>query len=986
MRVRFDIWEQGNVSPLQLTDKLRGALRHALCDVIMELRVLPNPLCLETFYTTPGRDQREDTTNVKEFKHSFLPRSGIRSVKNSPSPITLIPPPSGTSRNTGPSTPDKPDSSELGIPKTTEDIVQEKGEEGRTRRRHKTENMKQQWSQEKGEEGRTRRRHKTENMKQQWSQEKAMALEEGNVGTLHPLYQVTCQPWITFMAKLDIVNLVSSLASDTTVKVFERISCPQGDIFVPLPLIQHLSQPPATSRTFILIGRNFHQWHCSTEQGQSWRGVAPRQRILLIHILKKKVTLYTYNWSMDLGASLNRGLVRLVQWQNARAHADALLRSPVPSKDQGKLFSAVRSLAPLHFHSELVPFDEALRDLGTGRPLASAQDGADVVARHGTQLQEMKIENLFVTWQQRSAQSNMPISVVDLDTLKQSSRLVHYCVTPLLFDPVFRKQIQEEQIKRHRSSDSTASGRDRSYSTDSADMLPSRLREEPWLQDISNTFLQQYVQYLQSMGFILVQVRPQSPARRSEDSPKGCYFCVKQYALECSRIPMGQTVNSQLAMLFTEECDKVRDLIHVHSFSYDFHLRVVHQYLVGCHMTLWQGYQLTGFLEDFIAHHPDVPKFGRNHVFQGSFSISTGMITAHQLYNYITDHAGTYGMKPLRMSKAAMTSDGKKGAPPSSDLHEYGLVALWNSSGSYKDLEGLRHHDDFDVSLLVCHNAAPFEEQSDGERHLLRLRYYVIMTSQRELFPRLTADMRRFKKLPQIHREVSDLAGRVPLERGTEPGGALELELDLWEETPPAASAPDTFISTPSDGNEFYPLTGPQGSGAQGLLYPSPLFSLLNQEVGCARRQIQASVEQAMGHCRRDNLWRRLLHGEHQHLAMDKLKLSKLSFSELEELLNAVQSRSVGEIDPQLDCFLTMSPSWYQSLIKAVLNQKFTDCFVLVFLDTQAGKTSLKVVFREPLPSQLQPSNSPPPQLVSMYHHLESVINTACFNLWTGLL
>ncbi|XP_071005830.1 KICSTOR complex protein SZT2-like [Oncorhynchus clarkii lewisi] len=1232
MRVRFDIWEQGNVSPLQLTDKLRGALRHALCDVIMELRVLPNPLCLETFCTTPGRGQREDSTNglispspleakegndlevreVKEFKDSFRPRSGSRRVKNSPSPITLIPAPLGTTPNTGPSTPEsttptgkttrrsfweilsKPDSSELGSPKTTDDIVQEKGEEGRTRRRHKTENVKQQWSQEKAmavELEQAQRRHVSQ-------------LEEGDIGTLHPLYQVTCQPWITFMAKLgcpsiqqctaeiasqfllppiltEIVNLVSSLASDTAVKVFERTSCPQGDMFAPLPLIHHLSQPPTTSRTFILIGRNFHQWHCSTEQedssddenipeisrftphkgfqrfealeqsdcfspGQASRGVAPRQRFLLIHILEKKVTLYTYNWSVDLGVSLNRGLVRLVQWQNARSHvvhcllnqkmglfhhycfsdtpahadlkqepnpflnptleADALLRSPVPpvpSKDQGKLASSVRSLAPLHFPSELVPFDEALRDIGMGRPLASAQDGADVVARHGAQLLEvkaaerremekqMKIENLFVTWQQRSAQSNMPISVVDLDTLKQSSRLVHYCATPLLFDPVFRKQIQEEQIvqpqqvkKRHCSSDSTASGRDRSYSTDSADMLPSRLREEPWLQDISNTFLQQYVQYLQSMGFILVQVRPQSPARsiararaamlsslsserqsfsynkaRSEDSPKstgsgttayhlqralpggivlmelafqGCYFCVKQYALECSRIPMGQTVNSQgslltkplrlkpfpdatpvsdsaLSMLFTEECDKVRDLMHVHSFSYDFHLRVVHQYLVGCHMTLRQGYQLTGFLEDFIAHHPDIPKFGRNHVFQGSFSISTGMITAHQLYNYITDHAGTYGMKPLRMSKVAMTSEGKKGAPPSSDLHEYALVALWNSSGSYKDLEGLRHHDDFDVSLLVCHNAAPFEEQSEGERHLLRLRYYVIMTSQRELFPRLTADMRRFKKLPQIHREARDLGGKVPPERGTELGGARDPEPDLWEETPPATSAPDTAISTPSDGNEFYPLTGRRrsGSGAQGLLYPSPLFPLLNQEVGCARRQIQASVEQAMGHCRRDNLWRRLFHGEHHHLAMDKLKLSKLSFSELEELLNAVQSRSVEEIDPQLDCFLTMSPSWYQSLIKvlltrfpqscrhfddsgiqylAVLNQKFTDCFVLVFLDTKAGKTSLKVVFREPLPSQPQPSSSPPPQLVSMYHHLESVINTACYNLWTGLL
>lgn len=34
----------------------------------------------------------------------------------------------------------------------------------------------------------------------------------------------------------------------------------------------------------------------------------------------------------------------------------------------------------------------------------------------------------------------------DLETLKQSSRLVHYCATPLLFDPLFRKQIQEEQF------------------------------------------------------------------------------------------------------------------------------------------------------------------------------------------------------------------------------------------------------------------------------------------------------------------------------------------------------------------------------------------------------------------------------------------------------------------------------------------------------------------------------------------------------------
>ncbi|CAL8256033.1 unnamed protein product [Merluccius merluccius] len=1227
MHVRFDVWEQGNISPLQLGDKLQGALRHALCDVVMELKVLPNPLCLGACSAATKGQKEESKALLSPSPETKDPRdtprsSSSRVFRNSPSPIVLthtpgnLPPP-GSVPTPGSSTPEsttptnksgrrsfweilsKPETSELVSPKTTDDIVPEKVEEGRVvRRRHKTESVKQQWSQERAVAVEL----------EQLQRKQVSQLEEGDQGTLHPVYQFVCQPWMNFMAKLgcpsaqqctaeiashfllpsvlmEIVNLVSSLANDTTVKVFEKQSCPQNtDVFVPLPLVQHSRPTSSNPRNCILIGRNFHQWHCSTDQehssdeerspvlnrftphkgfqrfealepadwpgpGQTHGGVAPRQRFLFIYVQGKKVTLHCYNWSVDLGLALSRQLVQLFKWQNARAHVvhcllnqkmglfhhycfsdtpshddskqqepnpflnpavepDTLLRSSVPpvtSRDPGRLGSAGRSLAPLHFPSELLPFDEALRDMSTVRPFAAGeQDGPDVVTRHGNQLLEvkaaerremekqMKIENLFVTWQQRSAQSNMPISAVDLDILKQSSRLVHYCATPLLFDPAFRRQIQEEQFrppakKRHCSSDSVASGRDRSYSTDSADMMPSRLKEESWLLELSNTFLQQYIQYLQSTGFILVQVRPHSPARnvararasmlnsmlsegrmsfsyvkqKSEDSPKitasgttpyhlqralpggivlieltfqGCYFCVKQYALECTRIPMGQTVNSQLSMLFTEECDKVRDLMHVHSFSYDYHLRVVHQHLVGCHMMLRQGFQLTSFLEDFISQHPDIPKFGRNHVFQGSFCVSTGMITAHQLYNYITDHASTYSMKPVRMSKAAASAhDGKKGAP-SADQHEYALVALWNSSGSYKDLEGLQHYDDFDVSLLVCHNAAPFEEQLEGERHLLKLRFYVIMTSQRELFPRLTADMRRFKKLPpQLHRDPAD---RDPADASGGGGGGSSRAPEQGEvggggggggggsarhgalggarrcRRRPADPADSTADSTAasSEANASAAaaaVAGSAGGGdAQGgLLYPSALFPLLNSEVLSAERHIQASVEQAMGHCRRDTLWRRLFHGE--HLVLDKLKLTKLSFGELEELLEAAVSRSIGEIDPQLDCFLTMSPSWYQSLIKvllnrftqscrhfdengiqylAVLNHKFTDCFVLVFLDAQAGKTSLKVVFREPLPSHPQASSSPPPQMVSMYHHLESVINTACYNLWTGLL
>ncbi|XP_075688770.1 LOW QUALITY PROTEIN: KICSTOR complex protein SZT2 [Rhinoderma darwinii] len=1123
--VRFDVWEKGNISSSQLSERLSSSLRHALCDVIIEFHILQMPLCVDP---TKPLDP-EASTNGKVPSQSLPDMKGLAQPSSKPRPSPIGLPSSVSPPSTDPSTPpskaggrrsfwdmlSKPDSAELGPPKTTDDIVCERSEEPRTRRRHKTESLKvPSYPDRPG-------------ISLEHAQRKRQTqLDEGEVGTLHPLYSHTCLQWTNFMSQLgcpsiqlcsaqtvsrfllpsvltELFNIITSLASDTSVKVFEKSNGPEGPAFVPFSINQHSPSRPAAARELILLGRNFRQWRYNTEQAQkgfqrfeamelesadrpldpssSPRGLVPRQRFLIIDIQDKKLTLYTYNWSPDLGASLSRSLVRLIQWQNARAHVvhcllsqklglfhhysfsdtpwheeskqdpnlflnstlevDALIKSPTPPpyKEQTRLGTSGRSLPSLHYPPDIVPFDEVLRDVIPVKPLHLSPE-MDIVSRHGAQFLEikstekrevekqLKIENLFVTWQQRSAQSNMPISAADLDTLKQSARLVHYCATPLLFDPSFQAQVQNDQErsegkKRHRSNDS--SGRDRSHSCDSADMPPSKAKEEPWLQELRTAFMQQYIQYLQSTGFILVQLRPASPARstariravaslapesraskpKNEGSPKstssavttyhlqralpggivlmelsfqGCYFCVKQYALECSRIPMGQSVNSQLSMLFTEECDKVRDLMHVHSFSYDFHLRVVHQYLLGSMMSLRQSYDLASFLQLFISQHPDIPKYGRNHVYQSLLSVPTEIIAAHQLYNYIADHASTYHMKPLRMVRpSVLGSNGKKSS--GAEQNEYGLVSAWNSSGLYKDSEGAQHHDDFDVSLLVCHSAAPFEEQTEQERHVLRLRFYVIMTSQRELFPRLTADMRRFKKPPRLQRDPQDLDGAPELTK------CQRLEMESQEE-----------------GSE-----GDRSRTGSGNFYNAHLFPLLGTEVSAARRQLVEMVQLAKCHCRRDNLWKRLYLLE--PLASDKLRLGKLSSSELKELLDAVHGRSVAEIDPQLEFLLSMNVQWYQSLIKVllsrfpqscrhfysadsgtqylvVLNQKFTDCFVLVFLDSHSAKTSLKVVFREPFPEQPQNSESPLPQLVSTYHHLESVINTACFNLWSGLL
>ena len=46
-RLRLDVWEKGNISIVQLEEKLRTAARQALADAIMELWLLPAPLCTE---------------------------------------------------------------------------------------------------------------------------------------------------------------------------------------------------------------------------------------------------------------------------------------------------------------------------------------------------------------------------------------------------------------------------------------------------------------------------------------------------------------------------------------------------------------------------------------------------------------------------------------------------------------------------------------------------------------------------------------------------------------------------------------------------------------------------------------------------------------------------------------------------------------------------------------------------------------------------
>ena len=74
----------------------------------------------------------------------------------------------------------------------------------------------------------------------------------------------------------------------------------------------------------------------------------------------------------------------------------------------------------------------------------------------------------------------------------------------------------------------------------------------------------------------------------------------------------------QVELKFLDECDKIKILMHLHSFTYDYHLRSIHSYVSGHQAILKQGYHLTHFLDDFLKYYPKAPNFARNLVHAGN--------------------------------------------------------------------------------------------------------------------------------------------------------------------------------------------------------------------------------------------------------------------------------------------------------------------------------------------------------------------------------
>lgn len=72
---------------------------------------------------------------------------------------------------------------------------------------------------------------------------------------------------------------------------------------------------------------------------------------------------------------------------------------------------------------------------------------------------------------------------------------------------------------------------------------------------------------------------------------------------------------------FVDACDKIKINMHLHSFTYDFHLRCIHSYIAGTGPWLvQQGYHLIHFLDDFNKYYSKAPNYARNLIYSGKWN------------------------------------------------------------------------------------------------------------------------------------------------------------------------------------------------------------------------------------------------------------------------------------------------------------------------------------------------------------------------------
>ncbi|XP_060082039.1 KICSTOR complex protein SZT2-like [Ylistrum balloti] len=1149
--VQFCIWECGGMDLATLQEKLTCAVKHALCDIVMEFYVLtasvcPVPVQLQDLLPMPAYSAPSSPITKKEIvlerRHSIASRKLSESLKL-----------------TG----------NIGVKQSEHSPLQSLKDAFSTKARLTSPPPDSQKTFEFGPMSTALGTSPVQTERDSELQSIIRQYEEGERGNLSKMFTSLLKDWmeicyktgvpavskleVSLLSKYSVDNFlrefqtaVTTVSSDIKSMAFQLVKDSSGQWYGSHPYRPHRQPlqeegqietsldcdrrklPGGEDGQIMLIGRNVDQWRASIQDfneeefsvmtstsstaipkqtfqrfspllhtnqdtvGLNEQTFIPRQRLLMLSIHNKQISVYSYNWARDLSTMLSNRVTQIVQWHNTRIrlldsvisqkmglYHHSVFRELRGKKEYGPYaslstdidhlikFTAPSSSShePVRRHNSLSTsinqpvrsFDESFKDIQPQRPLhqTSFAHYTDPVAMHGLQAQDLrsynrkemekllKLNKLYWIWfEKTSVNMNMPISDEVIQLLKQSCRLYHYCATPLLFHPLWRQKVMEKYKvtqrptsvssnttekpepkarSRHSSGTSVTSMRTKRADSTEGKKRPTinvshqeHIGEEPWHIDLRASFVNEYMQYVQSLGFVLIQMRPATPKRASRHVKKSSfervfvegesihgpigtvhylqktqaggimlmelsfreqYFCVKLFTCEYTRL--GVPVNQQLKLLFVEECEKCKDLIHVHSFAHDFHLRCIHSH-ISRQQVFKQSYHLTGFLSDFMQVYPYPPNFSRNFLHEDTMTVGPLTCPGSQLYEFMLQHVKLHQMKVIAMVPNV-------DADIDSEYHfvrsnEYALVC--HKLRKNEDHKRKQKLDDYNVGLVITHDSQQVNFQNESERTLLKLHYFVVMTSCRELFPKATIDNKEGTKGVFLE-ELRDRSKPVPVKQ----------HIGVRQET--------VRTSRTSD------------------VHNTPGYNLLMEEAQLAREKIESMVEVSTEKCRKDLLWQRMLVGEQSEEDGRRKKRSeteesrdvyqKLSFDEFLELLAKVVKTPLGELDPMLMQLESMNFMWYKGLFRVlqthypethrcffshdgqtqyilILNPNYLDMFMMLMLDNTEKRTDLCAIFRESITDQEHSPENPNLSVLGMHSHVEDFVNVCCYHLWASMV
>ncbi|KAJ8945629.1 hypothetical protein NQ314_009160 [Rhamnusium bicolor] len=236
---------------------------------------------------------------------------------------------------------------------------------------------------------------------------------------------------------------------------------------------------------------------------------------------------------------------------------------------------------------------------------------------------------------------------------------------------------------------------------------------------------------------------------------------------------------------------------------------------------------------------------------------------------------------------------------------EYILVQVTSTPQVYvyRDSQDRHHTDDFDITLVVYNLCTPFSPSDN----VLHLKYYLILTSKREIYPKSEIENKlgKFRTVSSTARSISALENT---------SNESETSMEKTEHSEGDCDTSSDEHITFSQQSSTIPYIEIYQESVNYLGYYSSHEQLMQQlildKANMTQKHIKDMVAKGMIHCRTHLLWNRLISPQESQI---------LSYDEFMELKGLAKLEHLCHMHPNLGPLLNQPLSWYQGLAKLLL-------------------------------------------------------------------